>query len=103
MNFLKSWSIYLLRNERGLLYTGISNDPPRRLEEHRRGRTRGAKFTRGAKVLTMVYCCEIGPRGAALRVESRIKKLTKRDKETLVVENPDRAALFERLGYRDAD
>ena len=38
------WTVYMLRCGDGTLYTGCTNDLPRRLEAHRRGR--GAKYTR---------------------------------------------------------
>lgn len=85
---MKTWSVYLLRNERGALYTGISNDPERRLAEHRRGLSKGAKYTRACQSLEQVYCCEVGSRGTALRIENRIKQLRKARKEALVAAGP---------------
>lgn len=93
------WSIYLLRNERGHLYTGISLDPERRLAEHRGKLSKGAKYTRACSRLDMVYCCEVGSRGLALRIESLIKKLPKAEKEVLVAAGPERARLLHRLGF----
>ena len=95
------WSVYLLRNERGALYTGISSDPLRRLAEHRSGLTRGAKYTRGCKSLELVYCCGVGSRRTALRIEGKIKQLRKQGKETLVAACPDRQGLLEFLGLDD--
>jgi len=100
---VKCWSVYLLRNERGALYAGVSTDPERRLAEHRSGLSKGAKYTRACKSLELVYCCEVGSRGVALRVESRIKKLRKVDKEDLVSCGPDRNGLFELLDVRETD
>ncbi|HKJ04642.1 MAG TPA: GIY-YIG nuclease family protein [Geopsychrobacteraceae bacterium] len=100
---MKLWSVYLLRNERGALYTGISNDPERRLAEHRSGASRGARYTRACKSLAMVYCCEVGSRGVALKIESRIKKMKKARKEELVLSRPDRRTLLVQLGMADLD
>jgi putative endonuclease len=100
---MKIWSVYLLRNERGHLYAGISNDPVRRLAEHRSGLSRGAKYTRACKSLEMVYCCEVGSRGMALKVENRIKKLRKVEKEALVRVFPNRKGLLDLLHLLDAD
>lgn len=100
---MKIWSVYLLRNEKGHLYTGISNDPVRRLAEHRSGLSRGAKYTRACKSLEMVYCCEVGSRGMALKVENRIKKLRKVEKEALVSVFPNRKGLLDLLHLLDAD
>jgi putative endonuclease len=100
---MKPWSVYLLRNERGALYTGISNDPERRLAEHRSGLSRGAKYTRACRSLELVFCCEVGTRGGASRVESRIKKLSKAEKEALVRSSPDQQGLLRLVGMQDQD
>jgi len=93
----KTWSLYLLRNERGALYTGVTTDVERRLREHR-GELRGAaRFTRACKELELVYSCAIGTRSLALKVESRVKKLSKADKEELLALQLESAALLERL------
>ena len=92
---MSDWSVYILRNERNALYTGISNDPDRRLKEHLAGGARGARFTRGCAELELVYRCGLGPRSLALKVEIRIKKLGKRKKESLVAAAPDRQRLLE--------
>lgn len=89
--------LYLLRNERGALYTGITTDPARRLAEHRGQAGRGAKFTRGCKALELVYCCALGGRSLALKAELRVKGLNKARKEALVAAGPDRRRLLEML------
>ena len=42
---MKQWCVYILRCGDGSLYTGATDDFPRRLEAHRSGK--GAKYTRG--------------------------------------------------------
>lgn len=79
---MSDWSIYLIRCRDGRLYTGISNDVPRRLEAHKAGE--GAKFTRGKGPLTLAYTREVGDRSMASKLEYRVKRLRKRDKERLV-------------------
>ena len=95
---MKSWSVYLLRNEKGHLYTGVTTDPVRRLAEHRRGLSRAAKYTRGCRSLELVYSLEVGTRATALRIESRIKALSKARKERLVADKPAREGLLSLLG-----
>jgi len=93
----KTWSLYLLRNERGALYTGVTTDVDRRLREHR-GELRGAaRFTRACKELELVYACAIGSRSLALRAESRVKKLSKADKEELLSMQLELGPLLEQL------
>jgi len=91
------WSVYILRNERNALYTGVTTDLTRRLRQHIGKQAKGARFTRTCRELELVYACEIGPRGLALKVEARIKKLAKKQKETLVAAKPPISELLERL------
>lgn len=77
---MTTWSIYLLRCADGSLYTGIATDVSRRLTEHAESE-KGAKYLRGRGPLELVFRQEIGDRGLALKVEHRIKRLPKADKE----------------------
>jgi putative endonuclease len=76
------WSVYLVRRADGALYCGIAIDVARRLAEHAAGR--GAKALRGRGPLQLVLRRRVGDRGLALRVEARIKRLHKSEKERLV-------------------
>jgi putative endonuclease len=82
-----------VRRRDGALYTGIAIDVRRRIAEHAGERGRGAKSLRGRGPLRLVFQRVIGPRGLALRVEGRIKKLPKARKEELIV----RKVMVERL------
>lgn len=77
-----SWYVYVVRCANGALYTGIATNITRRIAEHRQGK--GAKYLRGKGPLRLVFKKAVGDKGLALRVESRIKKLPKIRKETLV-------------------
>ena len=79
------WYVYLVRCGDGTLYTGIATDVSRRLEEHRGGEGKGAKYLRGRGPLQLVLEKTVGARGVALSVESRIKKLRRAQKEELIV------------------
>jgi putative endonuclease len=91
------WVLYLLRNERNALYTGITTDLSRRLGEHRARSGRGGKFTRSCKSLVLVYDCDLGSHSLALKAELRVKGLSKARKEVLVARRPDRRGLLEML------
>ncbi|HXV21519.1 MAG TPA: GIY-YIG nuclease family protein [Desulfuromonadales bacterium] len=95
---MENWSVYILRNERNALYTGVTNRLGRRLAEHRNKLARGAKFTRACQSLDLVYHCAVGPRSLALRIESKIKRLQKPQKELLVASAPELHRLLELLG-----
>ena len=77
------WSVYCVRTARGALYTGISTDVVRRFQQHVAGKV-GSRSLRGKGPLTLAFAAEIGDRAAASRVEARIKRLSKAQKEALV-------------------
>lgn len=77
-----SWKLYMLRCGDGTLYTGITTDVQRRLEEHRSGK--GAKYTRGRGPLELVYSEECPDKSAALKRELEIKALTREEKRNLI-------------------
>jgi putative endonuclease len=76
------YSLYLVQCADGSLYTGISTDVDRRFQEHEAGR-KGAKYLRGKGPLKLVYSQPIGDRGLAQRVEARVRKLPREQKENL--------------------
>ncbi|SVE00065.1 uncharacterized protein METZ01_LOCUS452919, partial [marine metagenome] len=76
------WSVYLVRCGDDSLYAGIALDVERRLQEHREGK-RGAKYLRGRGPLELVVAHEVGDKGLALKVELRMKKLSRKAKEKL--------------------
>jgi len=80
----KNWYVYMLRCGDGTLYTGITDNVPRRLEAHRSGK--GAKYTRGRQPLELVYCHVCEDHSAALRREYAIKQLTREKKLELIWE-----------------
>ena len=76
-----AWTVYILRCGDGTLYTGITNDLPRRLAAHRSGK--GAKYTRGRGPLALLYAEEQPDRSTASRREAAIKALSREEKEAL--------------------
>ena len=78
----------MLRSEDGALYTGISTEVERRLEQHRSGSSPGARALRGKKSLQLVYRVEVGNRSEASKLEYWIKRLSKQEKESLVASQP---------------
>ena len=77
------WSVYMIRCGDNSLYTGITNNVPKRFEVHLSGGTKAAKYTKNRHPLQLVFSAEIGDRAAASRAEYRMKKLSKRSKELL--------------------
>ena len=79
----EGWHVYILRCADGTLYTGITTDPERRLREHN-GSARGASYTRGRRPVTLVWREKVIDRRAASVSESRLKRLSRLEKERLV-------------------
>lgn len=75
------WYVYILRCGDGTLYTGVTDDVPRRLAVHRSGK--GAKYTRGRGPLELVYQEELPDKSAALRREYAVKQLKRAEKLAL--------------------
>lgn len=101
-----AWYLYLVRTASGALYTGISTDPERRLQEHEQG-TRGARSLRGRGPLELVHRQAAGDRSTALKMEYAVKRLSRRNKERLVagdrvLEELDRSFAVATLGSAEA-
>src|SRR5262245_11997708 len=73
----RPWSVYLLRCADGTLYCGATNDMPRRLVAHARGRV---KYTRGRLPVELAHVEAAGDRSAALRREAAWKRLPRAEK-----------------------
>ncbi|AXD80115.1 TPA: GIY-YIG nuclease family protein [Salmonella enterica subsp. enterica serovar Aberdeen] len=95
MATMAPWYLYLIRTADNALYTGITTDVARRYRQHQTGK--GAKALRGKGELTLAFAAQVGDRSLALRIEYRIKQLTKRQKERLVTEREAFEALLSSL------
>jgi UV DNA damage endonuclease len=77
-----SWSVYILRCADGSLYTGITNDVARRLEQHNAGTA--SRYTRSRLPAVLVYQEAQASRSHALKREIAIKGLSRREKELVI-------------------
>ncbi len=97
--------VYILRCENSSLYTGITTDVERRFNEHKDGSIKGAKYTKTHKPLGVEAVWECNSKIDASKLEYRIKKLPKSEKEELILSNEetlklvigDYECLFKRL------
>jgi len=80
------WLVYLLRCRDGSLYTGITNDLPKRLKAHAAGKA--SRYTRSRLPVTLAYTEPQPSRSAALKREAAIKKLTRPQKDRLILMKP---------------
>ncbi len=81
---MNNWFLYLIRCKHGRLYTGITTDIERRFEEHKGIDRKGSKYLRGKTPLKLVMKKKIGNKSLALKIEAKVKKLSKVKKELLV-------------------
>ena len=79
--------IYILKCEGDLLYTGITTDVSRRMDEHFGRTEKCARFTRSHKAVALeaLWSCE--NRSIASKLEYRIKQLSKPQKLALIADN----------------
>lgn len=73
------WYAYIIRNEKGHLYTGITTDIERRFREHTSGK-KGAKFFRTGAPSEILWKKRFPNRSEASRFEARFKALNRKKK-----------------------
>jgi putative endonuclease len=78
------WYLYMIRCADGSLYTGITTDVARRFSEHQGEGGTGAKYLRGKGPIVLVFEKGLSGRSLALKIESRVKKMSKSEKEELL-------------------
>lgn len=82
------YQVYILRCKDGTLYTGITNNLPARFLAHKKGV--GAKYTKAHPPEKIVYQENKRTKGLALKLEYRIKQLS-REQKLLLIGNGDSA------------
>ena len=91
---MKMYYIYIIKCEGELLYTGITTDVERRMDEHFGRTEKCAKFTRSHKAVSLEALWSAGDRSLASKLEYSIKRLTKAQKLRLIACNDCFAELF---------
>ena len=91
------WYLYMVRCHDGSLYTGIATDVERRFGQHQGSGDGGSKYLRGRGPLTLVFQKRVGDRSQALKVEARVKRLSKEKKELLIGGAHTRPDCWDRL------
>jgi putative endonuclease len=77
-----SWFVYLARCADDTLYCGITNDVDARLAAHNAGK--GARYTRARRPIELVLAQRCANKRHAMRVEYRVKQLTRAQKQALL-------------------
>lgn len=80
----KDWEVYMVECSDGTLYTGISNDVPKRVLTHNSGK--GAKYTKTRLPVVLKWQKQCENRSEASKEEYKVKKLTKKQKLKLIEE-----------------
>ena len=80
---MSDWFVYMLRCSDDSLYTGVTTDLERRVQEHN-GDNSVTKYTRVRQPVTLVYYEKADCRSTAVKREAAIKKLRKKNKEQLI-------------------
>lgn len=83
---------YFVRCADGTLYAGYAREPRQRELAHNSGR--GARYTSGRRPVTLVYAESFRSKGAALRREHQLKRLSRAKKEALIRVAPCAAGVY---------
>ncbi len=78
-----TWFVYLLRCADDTLYTGVTTDMTRRLDEHNNDDRLGARYTRARRPVTLLHCEPAASRSEACKREAAIRKLSRAAKLAL--------------------
>ncbi|MBP1751817.1 MAG: putative domain nuclease [Geobacteraceae bacterium] len=77
-----NWQVYIILCSDNSLYTGITTDLERRLQQHAKGK--GAKYFRGRNPLKVVFLESGYTRSTACQRELIIKAMTRGEKYLLI-------------------
>lgn len=75
--------LYILRCSDKTLYTGITVDIERRIDEHNHSNL-GAKYTKARRPVRLIYSKKYRNRSAASKAEARMKKMSRKKKQELI-------------------
>lgn len=78
-----NYTLYILECSDGTFYTGITRDVNKRVEEHNTS-IKGAKYTRSRRPVHSIYQEIHHDKSSALKREMAIKKMSRKEKESLV-------------------
>ncbi len=81
---LMSYFVYILRTSSNTLYIGQTNNLKRRIEEHKKDKTKSAKYIRYFSSFNLVYSEVYPTRKEAIQREIQLKKWSRLKKEMLI-------------------
>ncbi len=80
----KPWWVYIIETEKGTLYTGVTVDLKRRLEQHQGKLAGGAKFFSTSPAVGVRFKKRCPSRSEAQKLEAKIKKVSREAKLALI-------------------
>lgn len=72
------WCVYIVQCSDQTLYTGITNNLEKRLQQHNQGT--GARYTRGRGPIILLKSFPCDNKSQALKLEYKIKQMTRQQK-----------------------
>ena len=82
---MEDWIVYILRCSDNSLYTGITRDITRRINEHNSHTKLASAYTRSRRPVKLVYMETCKNRSEASKREAVIKNMKKSAKEKLIL------------------
>lgn len=79
----QDWYVYMVRCADQSLYTGVTTDVARRVDEHNLCDKKAARYTRTRRPVALAYTEAATDRAAACKREAQLKRLPKHAKEQL--------------------
>ena len=79
------WFLYVLKCGDGTLYTGVTTNIDRRLNEHNAS-SKGAKYTKARRPVKLVYWLRFQDRSSVQKAEYKFKQLTREEKRKVINE-----------------
>ena len=92
---IKYYYVYIVKCADGSYYTGFTNDPYRRLEEHNSG-VYGRSFTFKRRPVVLVYVKAFSDPLEGIEFEKQVKRWSKAKKEALIAGDIDLLKLLSR-------
>jgi predicted GIY-YIG superfamily endonuclease len=80
-----AWVLYVLKCRDGTLYTGITTDLLRRVQQHNNGTA--SRYTRSRFPVKLVHQERCRGRSSALKKEYAIKQLSRKEKKAYIRDN----------------
>jgi putative endonuclease len=80
-----AWLLYVLKCRGNTLYTGITTDLPRRVQQHNSGMA--SRYTRSRLPVKLIFWEPCRGRSEALKKEHALKQLSRKEKEEYIRDN----------------